>query len=268
MNPELVLIHRHGPAAVLTLNRPDKRNALSRELAAALGGRLAEAASDPATRVVVLAANGPVFCAGLDLDELTELVKQPDGRDVMQQAARQLAAVYRALATCSKPTIAAVNGPAVAGGAGLVTACDLAIATPGAKFGYPEVRRGIVPAIVTPLLMRLVSLRVANELLLGGNLIEAAEAQRLGLYNRIVPPEQLHDAAMAMARDIAAGGPQTIAATKHWIERCCGNADLWTESADASAAGRFTAECNEGLRAFREKRNPNWSPPAEAESDR
>src|SRR5262249_28157950 len=120
MNPEFVQIENRGPAAVLTLNRAEKRNALSRALVAALGSRLAEAASDPAVRVVVLAANGPVFCAGLDLDELAELMKQPDARDVMQHGARQLAAVYRALATCPKPTIAAVNGPAVAGGAGLV----------------------------------------------------------------------------------------------------------------------------------------------------
>jgi methylglutaconyl-CoA hydratase len=258
MNPDLVLIQRDGPAAVLTLNRPEKRNALSRELVAALAGRLAEAASDATVRVVVLAARGPVFCAGLDLDELTELMKQPDARDVMQQAARQLAAVYRALATSAKPTIAAVGGPAVAGGAGLVTACDMAVATPRAKFGYPEVRRGIVPAIITPMLLRLVPPRVASELLLGGNLIEAPEAQRLGLYNRIVPADGLHDAVMALARDIASGGPQTIAATKQWIERCCASVDLWTESADASAAGRFTAECDEGLRAFHEKRQPVW----------
>jgi methylglutaconyl-CoA hydratase len=263
MNPDLVLIHRDGPAAILTLNRPEKRNALSRALVAALGGRLAEAASDVAVRVVLLAARGPVFCAGLDLDELTELMQQPDARECMQQASRQLAAVYRAMASSAKPTIAVVNGPAVAGGAGLVTACDLAVATPTAKFGYPEVRRGIVPAIITPMLTRVVPMRVASELLLGGNLIEAAEAQRLGLYNRIVPAEQLHDEAMGLARDIAGGGPQTIAAAKKWIDRCFVNPDLWVESADASAAGRFSAECEEGLRAFREKRDPVWDRPGE-----
>jgi methylglutaconyl-CoA hydratase len=260
MNPNLVLIERRGPAGVLTLNRPEKRNALSRALVAALGSRLAEAVSDPAVRVVVLAANGPVFCAGLDLDELAELMKQPDARDVMQHGARQLAAVYRALATCAKPTIAAVHGPAVAGGAGLVTACDLAIATPQAKFGYPEIRRGIMPAIITPMLLRLVSLRAAKHLLLRGNLVSADEATQMGIYNRVVQAEQLEETVAQWIHDLASGGPTTLSGTKQWIDRCSAVPDLWIESADASAAARFTAECEEGIAAFHEKREPKWTP--------
>ena len=258
MNLELVQIEKRGAAAVLTLNRPEKRNALSRALVAALGSRLSEAATDPTVRVLVLAANGPVFCAGLDLDELTELMNQPDARDVMQHGARQLAAVYRALATCPKPTIAAVSGPAVAGGAGLVTACDLAIATPRAKFGYPEVRRGIMPAIITPMLLRLVSLRDAKHLLLSGNLLGADEAARMGVYNLVVPAEQLQDTVTKWVQDLASGGPATLSGTKQWIDRCSTVPDLWIESADASAAARFMPECEEGIAAFREKREPKW----------
>ncbi len=261
MNPDLVLIERRGSAGVLTLNRPEKRNALSRALVAALGGRVAEAVSDLAVRVVVLAANGPVFCAGLDLDELAELIKLPNARDAMQQGARQLAAVYRALATCAKPTIAAVHGPAVAGGAGLVTACDLAIATPRAKFGYPEVRRGILPAIITPMLLRLVSLRDAKHLLLSGNMIEAEEAARIGIYNQVADQQSLDDVVRRWVHDLASGGPETLAGSKQWIDRCAGTVDLWMESADASAAARFTAECDEGIAAFQEKRPPRWTPP-------
>jgi methylglutaconyl-CoA hydratase len=260
MNPDLVLIDRDGPASVLTLNRPEKRNPLSRAMVAALGSRLAEAVADPQSRVIVLAANGPVFCAGLDLDELAELMKQPDARDVMQHGARQLAAVYRALATCAKPTIAAVHGPAVAGGAGLVTACDLAIATPTAKFGYPEVRRGIMPAVITPMLLRLVSLRAAKYLLLGGNLVEADEAAQIGIYNRVVQAEQMQEIVTHWVHDLANGAPATLSGTKQWIDRCSPVPDLWIESADASAAARFTAECEEGIAAFHEKRLPNWSP--------
>jgi methylglutaconyl-CoA hydratase len=258
MNLDLVLLERREPAAVLTLNRAEKRNALSRALVAALGTRVAQVADDPQVRVIVVAANGPAFCAGLDLDELNELMKEPDARDRMQHAARQLAAVYRALSTCPKPTIAAVSGPAVAGGAGLVTACDLAIATPQAKFGYPEVRRGIMPAIITPMLLRLVSLRAAKYLLLTGNLIGADDAQRMGIYNSVVPAEQLNDAATRWADDIASGAPAALHATKQWIERCSPVPDLWVESADASAAGRFTPECAEGIAAFHEKRQPRW----------
>ncbi|MBI3461615.1 MAG: enoyl-CoA hydratase/isomerase family protein, partial [Planctomycetes bacterium] len=187
MNSSLVVFDRIGPAGVLTMNRAEKRNALSRALVADLNGRLAEAVADPVARVVVLAASGPAFCAGLDLDETTETLTRPDARECMQKDARQLAQLYRALATCAKPTIAAVNGPAIGGGAGLVTACDLAIAATEAKIGYPEVRRGIVPAIVTPLLLRVVPPRTAKYLFLTGNLVEAAEAVRLGIYNYVVP---------------------------------------------------------------------------------
>lgn len=260
MNDSLVLFERVGPAAVLTLNRPEKRNALARALVAAIADRLNAAVADAAVRAVIVAANGPAFCAGLDLDELTETMRGANPRDQLQADARQLASLYRALATCPKPTIAEVNGPAVAGGAGLVTACDLAIATAAAKFGYPEVRRGIVPAIITPMLLSIVSDRVAKRLLLSGDLIEADEAARLGLYNTLVPADQLRATSLACANDIAAGAPETLAATKRWIDRAAGAADLWTESADASAAGRFTMECHEGLAAFREKRPPDWAP--------
>jgi methylglutaconyl-CoA hydratase len=259
MNLDLVQLSRRGPAAVLTLNRPDKRNALSRGLVAALGARLSEAAADPATRAVVLAAAGPAFCAGLDLDELDEMMNQPDARERMQHDARQLAAVFRALSTCPKPTIAAVAGPAVAGGAGLVTACDLAIATPQARFGYPEVRRGIMPAIITPMLVRLVSVRHAKYLLLGGTLVAPDEAAGMGIYNTVVPPERLDELVDKWASDMAAAGPATLHGTKQWIDRCSAVPDLWIESADASAAARFTRECAEGIAAFQEKRPPAWA---------
>jgi methylglutaconyl-CoA hydratase len=258
MNLDLVTIERRGVASVLTLNRPEKRNALSRSLVAALGSRLAEAVADPAVRAIVLAANGPAFCAGLDLDELDEMMTVPDARARMQHDARQLASVYRALATSPKPTIAAVSGPAVAGGAGLVTACDLAVATPSAKFGYPEVRRGIMPAIITPMLLRLVSQRAAYFLLLTGTIIDAAEAQRIGIYNMVADAQSMHDLVNRWVGEIAAGGPQTLHATKQWIDRCSPVPDMWIESADASAAARFTAECTEGIAAFREKRKPAW----------
>jgi methylglutaconyl-CoA hydratase len=259
MNLDLVRIERRGSAAFLTLNRAEKRNALSRALIAALGSRLAEATADPQIRVVVLAASGRAFCAGLDLDELNEMMTEPNARDRMQHDARQLAAVYRALATSPKPTIAAVNGPAVAGGAGLVTACDFAIATPQAKFGYPEVRRGIMPAIITPMLLRLVSVRAAKYLLLTGSLVDAAAAEIMGIYNKVVPADQLDEEVTACVNDLLSGGPATLYGTKQWIDRCSAIPDLWIESADASAAGRFTDECTEGISAFREKREPRWN---------
>lgn len=264
MNLDLVTYERRGPAAVLTLNRPEKRNALSRALVATLGTRISEAQVDSAVRVIVVAANGPAFCAGLDLDELNELMTDTKARDRMQHDARQLAAVYRALANSPKPTLASVNGPAIAGGAGLVTACDLAVASARAKFGYPEVRRGIMPAIITPMLLRLTSERAAKHLLLSGSVIEAARAAEIGIYNRVVVPDELDACIANWCWELAAGAPQTLAATKAWISRCSPVADLWIESADASAAGRFTDECAEGIAAFRDKREPHWAvPPVE-----
>jgi methylglutaconyl-CoA hydratase len=257
----LVLLERTGPAAVITLNRPEKRNALSRTLVAALADTLRQLEADSAIRAIILAANGPAFCAGLDLVELSDTLRLPDARSQMLRDSRELAAAYRLLSTSSKPTIAAVQGPAVAGGAGLVTACDLAIATPEARFGYPEVRRGIVPAIITPMLLRIVPTRMASYLLLTGQLIDATEALRAGVYGELVVADRLRATALARASEIAHGAPETIGHTKRWMERCWASSQLWAEAADASAAGRFTSECDEGLSAFREQREPNWAPP-------
>src|SRR3954467_14259203 len=132
------LLHyaNRGPAAVVTINRPDKRNALSRALIAALADAFRRAADDPAARCVILTGNGPAFCAGMDLDELRGTLG--DQSDLVWDDAAKLAALYEQIYTLPKPTIAAVNGAAVAGGAGLVTVCDLAVASADAKFGYPE----------------------------------------------------------------------------------------------------------------------------------
>jgi methylglutaconyl-CoA hydratase len=154
--------------------------------------------------------------------------------------------------------IAAVNGAAVAGGAGLVSVCDLAAAIPGAKFGYPEVRRGLVAAMVMPYLMRHVGERMARYLLLTGELIDAEEARRAGLLNAVVLAEELLDRAMAWARSLAEGGPQALAQTKELLARFSHRALSVEEAARASAAPRLTAECREGLEAFFAKRVAPW----------
>ena len=145
---ELVTYEIRGIAAVLTLNRPTRRNALSRGLIQELGAAFRRAQDDKAARCVILTGSGTVFCAGMDLEELQESLVGPVQKEggVIREDARRLAGVYDYIYTLTKPTIAAVNGPAVAGGAGLVTVCDLAVAAAGARFGYPEVRRGLVAA--------------------------------------------------------------------------------------------------------------------------
>jgi methylglutaconyl-CoA hydratase len=254
---ELVLYDRRDPAAVITLNRPDKRNALSRGLIACLSAAFAEAAADPAVRCVVLTGSGPAFCAGMDLDELRATLG--DEQDKVWDDAANLSALYEQIYTLPKPTVAAVNGAAVAGGAGLVTVCDLAVAVPAAKFGYPEVRRGLVAAMVLPHLLRHVGERTARWMLLTGELVDAAAAERAGLVNAVVPAEALLDTALSWCRSLAEGGPKALATTKELLSRCSRQSAGVDELARASAEPRLTDECRGGLAAFFDKRPAPWA---------
>jgi methylglutaconyl-CoA hydratase len=251
-----VLYSHRGPAAVLTINRPDKRNALSRELIAALTDAVRRAAADPAARCVILTGSGPAFCAGMDLDELRATL---DAQSLLVwNDARKLSTLYELIYTLPKPTVAAVNGAAVAGGAGLVTVCDLALAVPGAKFGYPEVRRGLVAAMVMPHLLRHVGERTARWLLLTGELIASDEAQRLGLVNEVVAPDLLLPTAETWAGYLAQGGPKALATTKDLLRRCSHQAMPVEDLAEASAEPRLTEECRGGLAAFFDKKPAPW----------
>ncbi len=205
MNSELVHYEMHGPAAVLTMNRPERRNALNRALIEALSASFGRARDDSAVRCVVLTGAGPVFCAGLDLGELQEAL-QVKAESPVWENALVLARLYDLIYTLPKPTIAAVNGPALAGGAGLVTVCDLAVATLEARFGYPEVRRGLVAAMVMPHLLRHVGERMARYLLLTGEMIDAETAEEAGLITQAVPAGHLRDQALVWRARSPRGG--------------------------------------------------------------
>jgi methylglutaconyl-CoA hydratase len=254
---DIVKYASRGPAAVVTINRPDRRNALSRALVADLTAAFHRAAADPAARCVILTGTGTAFCAGMDLDELRATLG-PDGDKVWDDAAK-LSALYELIYTLPKPTVAAVNGAAVAGGAGLVTVCDLAVSVPDAKFGYPEVRRGLVAAMVLPHLLRHVGERTARWLLLTGELIDGLAALRVGLVNQIAAAENLLEAADDWARALAEGGPQALATTKDLLRRCSRQAVATDELATASAAPRLTDECRHGLTAFFDKVPAPWT---------
>ncbi len=244
--------------ATLTLNRPEKRNAISFELIDDLLRGLAEVAASPA-RVLILTGAGQAFCSGMDLENLRQLTGRTPEQN--QQDSEIMAQLFRSVYDFAKPTIAAVNGAAVAGGTGLATLCDFTLAVPEAKFGYTEVRIGFVPAIVSTFLLRQVGEKQARDLLLTGRLFDAQEAHRLGLVNEVVAPEKL----MARAREIAAqlteNSPTSLAFTKRLLSGHARN-ELDRQIAAAvseNAEIRNTPDFREGLSSFLEKRKPRWS---------
>ncbi len=258
---DLVTYEARSPSAIITLNRADKRNALSRGLIEALSEAFTRAQEDAEARCVILTAAGPVFCAGMDLAELQESLGSPKDTPVWEDALR-LAKLYDRIYGMSKPTIAAVQGAAVAGGAGLVTVCDLAIAVPEARFGYPEVRRGLVAAMVMPHLLRHVGERLARYLLLTGELLDAVDALRGGLINEVVSSAALLDRALTLGRHCAEGGPNALAKTKEFLHLFSRQAISIEDTAKGSAEPRLTDECQEGLRAFFAKQPVPWARPS------
>lgn len=254
---DLVTYQLRGPAAVLTLNRPDKRNALSRELISAIDAGFERANNDAAVRCVILTGAGPVFCAGMDLTELQATVRAD--AEVIWDDALRLARVFDRIYSLPKPTLAVVNGAAVAGGAGLVSVCDLAISVPDAKFGYPEVRRGLVAALVMPHLLRHVGERMARYLLLTGDVIDSTAALRTGLINEVVAADCIWDRADVICTALAEGGPLALAKTKELLKQFSRQALSVEEAARESAAPRLAEECRLGLDAFFAKNSPPWT---------
>ncbi len=261
MSDTLVRYESRSPAVLITLTRPDRRNALSRDLIAALTEAFAKARDDASARSVILTGSGNAFCAGMDLAELQASVAVDEGTEPpVWDDALKLAALYDLIYTLPKPTIAAVNGSAVAGGAGLVSVCDLAIAVPEARFGYPEVRRGLVAAMVLPHLLRHVGERAARHLLLTGESLPAIAAVEIGFINEVVSSEQLMPRAQALSHALAEGGPNALARTKELLHLFSRQALGLEEAAKASAAPRLSEECRQGLDAFFNKRPAPWAP--------
>ncbi len=257
--PQYIQYEHHAPAVVIAINRPESRNALCRAVIAELTDAFLRAANDQAARCVILTGVGPAFCAGMDLDELRGVVENQRESEMVWNDAAKLSSLYELIYTLAKPTIAAVNGAAVAGGAGLMTVCDLAVTVPEAKIGYPEVRRGLVAAMVMPHLLRHVGERAARWLLLTGELIDGVAALRLGLVNSVAGTEQLLDVARNWALAVAEGGPKALATTKELLRRCSRQAVPVDELARASAEPRLTDECRTGLEAFFAKKKAPWS---------
>lgn len=259
---QTIRVEIEPPLAVITLNRPEKRNALNPPMVAELDEALAAAEADAWCRVVLVRAEGKAFCAGLDLESLQETATQSYEKNL--EDSRRLAQLFSRIYTMPKPVIAVVEGPAIAGGCGLATVCDLTLATPEARFGFTEVRIGFVAAVVSVFLVRMVGEKHARELLLSGRSIEASQALEFGLVNEVVPAERILARARALASELAANSPQGMAATKRALAEIPGlplDAAL-EEACQVNAAARQSEDCREGVKAFLEKRKPRWSEPA------
>ncbi|HKF20151.1 MAG TPA: enoyl-CoA hydratase-related protein [Candidatus Angelobacter sp.] len=257
MHLKTVLYHESEGVATITLNRPDKRNAISYELIADLMAALKTAAASH-SHVVILTGAGSAFCAGMDLENLKHLIGRSDEQN--RQDSETMAGLFRSLYDCPKPTIAAVNGPAIAGGTGLATLCDFTLAVPEAKFGYTEVRIGFVPGIVSSYLIANVGEKKARDLLLTGRLFGAHEAHHLGLVNEIVEPDQLLHRAHELARQLMENSPASLRTTKALLSRYT-KEQLDRQLAWAiheNAAIRQTEDFKEGVTSFLEKRKPKW----------
>jgi methylglutaconyl-CoA hydratase len=244
--------------AIVTLNRPEKRNAISYELIEDLLCALDEVEVSSA-QILILTGSGKAFCSGMDLDNLRSIT----GRTAEENRADSatMARLFRSLYEFPKVTIAAVNGPAIAGGCGLATLCDFTVASADAKFGYTEVRIGFVPAIVSTFLLRQVGEKQARDLLLTGRILSAEEALRLGLASEVVPAEKLQERARELATDLLRNSPASLLATKRLLKSYSSQElDRQIDAAvEENAHIRGTEDFREGVTSFLEKRNPRWT---------
>jgi methylglutaconyl-CoA hydratase len=254
----LTEIDRRGVATV-TLNRPALHNAFDDRLIADLAAALRALEADPAVRVVVLAGAGRSFSAGADLNWMKRMALYSEAEN--RRDAEALALLMRTLDELAKPTIAAVHGPAVAGGCGLVACCDIALAAERASFAISEVRLGLIPAVISPYVVTAIGVRNARRYFLTAESFDAREAERIGLVHGVVATDQLRPAVDRLADLIVANGPQALAAAKRMIRRVAHapvDDALAAETAARIAEIRAGAEGREGIASFLEKRKPGW----------
>ena len=251
--PSILIEKQNAKLSIITLNRPERRNALNIELMNEFIAALKVAGDEAQERVLIIRGAGAAFCAGLDL-------KSANAQN-SHATAEMVAQVLSALSQTRLITIAAVHGAAVAGGAGIMSACDYVVAAERTKIGFPEVRRGLVPALIMTFLRRQMQERDIRELLLGGDIIDAQRAKDVGLVNRVVPPAEVMNEAQKFAELVLQGAPDAVIQTKRMIEQ------LWSSPVEKDIEfamnyhmkARDSAEAREGIAAFNEKRPPNWT---------
>ena len=248
-----ILIENNGSVRTLTLNRPDKRNALNDELIAALKAALHEADADESLRAIVIRGAGKDFCSGADLSALQKIATASYEENI--EDARSLAELFALIRSVRVPVIAAVHGRALAGGCGLALGCDLVVAGESVRFGFPEVKIGFVPAMVAAILRRNLGEKKSFELLTQGFEFTAAEALQLGLINRVVPDDELTAAVMDLASVYTKVSGSAVAMTKRLLYDI--DADTYQTAIEkgvtVNAIARMTDDCQKGIAKFLEK---------------
>ena len=249
---------RDGAVEYVTLNRPDVRNAFNEQLIADLLAWATSAAADASIRCAVIAGAGKAFCAGADVTWMAKTINYSREENLRDAAAG--AHMFEALDTLPFPLIGRIHSAALGGGTGLAAVCDIAVADEPCVFGFTEVRLGIVPALISPFVIAKIGRSAARELFLTGRRFTAERAHAMGLVHAVVPTSDLDACVAGYVNDVLAGAPQAIAAAKGLI------AKVWSRSpreaadltADTIASRRVSAEGQEGLRAFLDKRKPDW----------
>jgi methylglutaconyl-CoA hydratase len=254
-------VEQRGAAAWVWMNRPTVHNALNEDMIREMTAAFRSVGEDTAVRAIVLAGRGKSFSAGADVDWM----KRQGAAGAVENlaGARELAEMFRAIATCAKPTIARVNGAAIGGGLGLVSVCDIAIASNAAVFAASEVRLGLIPATIGPYLVQAIGARWARRLFLTGERIAAEQAEEIGLLHETASPEELDEKINAVISNLLAGAPGAQKAAKDLIDAVADRPmtqELMEETAVRIATIRSETEAHEGLAAFLEKRPASWEP--------
>ncbi|WP_454725385.1 MULTISPECIES: enoyl-CoA hydratase/isomerase family protein [Cupriavidus] len=245
--------------ATVTLNRPDVRNAFNETVIAELTGAFRALGSEPSVRAIVLAGNGPAFCAGADLNWMKKMAGY--SHDENRSDALTLAQMLHTIWACPKPVIARIHGDAYAGGVGLVAACDIAVAAEGVTFCLSEARLGLLPATISPYVIRALGEQASRRYFITAERFGAAAALRLGFVHEVVPADALDAKVAELAATLAANSPNAVRESKRLVREVAGRAvdeDLLAETAERIAAIRASEEGREGVKSFLEKRAPAW----------
>lgn len=254
-----ILVEREGRLARLWLNRPDVHNAFNIAMIRELRSAVRELRDDASVRVVVLSGKGKSFCAGADLNWMREVIRYSYEQNL--QEALELADFHYELYSLPKPTIARVNGAAVGGGTGLISACDIGIASSDAKLGLSEVKLGLVPAVISPYVVRKIGESHARRYFLTGERIDAAHAMQIGMVSMVAAPEELDAKVEEVVSQLLTSGPEALASAKQLLQRVptMNFEEARTFTSEMIAMLRLSGEGQEGMSAFLEKRKTKWS---------